>query len=55
MESLNQVIKLDQELSVLELLDSLWHWMMEKWADCLVTVMRALGEGCWGTPFLEGM
>jgi len=54
MESLNQVIKLNWELSVLELLDSLWHWMMEKWADCLVAAMRALGEGCWGTPFLEG-
>ena len=54
MESLNQVIKLNQELSVLELLDSLWHQTMEKWADHLVAVMRALGEGCWGTPFLEG-
>ena len=51
---MNQVIKLDQELAIIELLDALWHCVMAKWAEHLAATLTALSEGQVMTPFIEG-
>jgi hypothetical protein len=53
-ESLNQVLRFDRELPILELLDSIWHRVMEKRADRLAAALKAIEEGRDTTPFVEG-
>ena len=53
-ESLNQVLRFDRELPIMELLDSIWHRVMEKRADRLAAALLAAEEGRLTTPFVEG-
>ena len=53
-ESLNQVLRFDRELPVVEMLDNLWHRVMEKRAQRLLTASKALAEGSLTTPWVEG-
>jgi hypothetical protein len=53
-ESLNQVLRFDKELSIIELLNSIWHRVMEKQADRLAAALLAAKEGRLTTPFVEG-
>jgi hypothetical protein len=53
-ESLNQVLRFDQELPVVEMLDNLWHRVMEKRARRLQAASKALAQGLSATPWVEG-
>jgi hypothetical protein len=53
-ESLNMVLRLDRELPITELCDSIWHLVMEKRASQLALALKALGERCLTTPYVEG-
>ena len=53
-ESLNQVLRFDRELLVVEMLDNLWYRVMEKRAQRLLIASKALAEGSLTTPWVEG-
>lgn len=52
-ESQNAVLKLDRELPVVVLLDSIWHRVMEKRAERLTAASALILEGRTMTPFVE--
>ena len=39
-ESVNKTLKLDQELPIIELLDSIWHHVMQHQADRLAAAIK---------------
>lgn len=52
-ESQNNGLKGDRELSILELLDSLWHRVMEKRASRRQAALQATDTARLATPFVE--
>lgn len=53
-ESLNQVLRFDRELPIVELLDALWHRVMEKRAERLGIASLVVEAGGLTTPWVEG-
>ena len=52
-ESLNQVLRIDRELPIVELLDAIWHRVMEKRGQRLLAATSAISEGRSTTPFVD--
>jgi hypothetical protein len=52
-ESLNQVLRFDRDLLITELLDAIWHRVMEKRSVRLQAATLALKEGCLSTPWVD--
>ena len=52
-ESQNSVLKLDRELPIVALLDSIWHRVMEKRAERLASAQALLAAGRVMTPAVE--
>lgn len=54
-ESLNKALVEDRELLILQLLDALWHRVMDKRAFRLTTATKAISEGFTYTPFCASL
>jgi hypothetical protein len=52
-ESLNQVLRFDRELPIVELLNALWHRVMEKRSSRLQAATKALSDGAVTTPWVD--
>ncbi|ELR04437.1 hypothetical protein GMDG_01513 [Pseudogymnoascus destructans 20631-21] len=52
-EILNQVLRIDRELPIVELLDAIWHRVMEKRGQRLLAATSAITEGRLTTPFVD--
>lgn len=54
-ESVNKALIEDRELPILQLLDALWHRVMDERATRLTTATKAILEGFAYTPFCAGL
>lgn len=51
-ESLNNTLKLDRELNIIDLLDNIWHRVMEQRSERLAEAQKCIEAGAQYTPFV---
>ena len=54
-ESVNRTLKLDRELPIVELLDAIWHRVMEHRADRLAAAIKQEKDGMLWTSYCAGI